>query len=206
MKPHNLGLECGEKTNGNAAALIECVLPAGFMHVLDFCDNHTVSLVQSMAGLLSPAVTGVGYGTLDQRRGKTCDLADFEYLHSRFARILAEYRPFLDVAFPGLPSNPIMEIQFNAYNTDCFLKRHLDGDRRSRVLTFVWFFTMNGERNFEGGQLALETAAGKCLVDPQHNSIVFFPLSCWHAVLPVRVPSNRWEDSRMALNGWFRNP
>jgi Rps23 Pro-64 3,4-dihydroxylase Tpa1-like proline 4-hydroxylase len=38
---------------------------------------------------------------------------------------------------------------------------------------------------------------------PPQNSIVFFPSSYLHEVMPVSCPSRAFADSRLTVNGWL---
>jgi Rps23 Pro-64 3,4-dihydroxylase Tpa1-like proline 4-hydroxylase len=112
----------------------------------------------------------------------------------------------------GFSMGPI-EMQVTASGDGDYFRMHQDADEgSSRQLSFVYFF--HGEpRRFSGGELRLfetemidgrpvPTDRGQTLV-PRQNAIVFFPSRHEHEVLPVRVPSKQFRDSRFTLNGWI---
>jgi hypothetical protein len=90
---------------------------------------------------------------------------------------------------------------------------HIDTDERLtrvRILTCVYYFALS-PRRFSGGQLRLygfpTVAAGgtPAFVDivPETDTMVVFPSWLRHEVLPMRVPSGAWMDSRFSLNCWL---
>ena len=75
------------------------------------------------------------------------------------------------------------------------------------------YFLHKEPRRFSGGELRIfETRLvddrpvpvdhGQTIV-PRQNTIVFFPSRHQHEVLPVRVPSGEFADSRFTVNGWI---
>jgi Rps23 Pro-64 3,4-dihydroxylase Tpa1-like proline 4-hydroxylase len=44
------------------------------------------------------------------------------------------------------------------------------------------------------------------IVQPARNSVVLFPGSLTHEILPVRCPSRNFAHSRFTVNGWLRGP
>jgi Rps23 Pro-64 3,4-dihydroxylase Tpa1-like proline 4-hydroxylase len=105
-----------------------------------------------------------------------------------------------------------IEMQATASGDGDYFRMHQDADDgSSRRLSFVYFFHSE-PRRFSGGELRLfetemidgrpvPTDRGQTLV-PRKNAIVFFPSRHEHEVLPVRVPSKRFGDSRFTINGW----
>ena len=111
-----------------------------------------------------------------------------------------------------------IDVQITASNDGDFFKVHQDNsfveplDVSLRELSFVYYF--NSEpKAFSGGQLrfyesedgevqsSVETASRT--ITPRQNTIVFFPSSHNHEVLPVRCPSRKFRNSRFTVNGWF---
>ena len=41
------------------------------------------------------------------------------------------------------------------------------------------------------------------IVEPRHNSIVFFQAAVMHEVMPISVASRQFRDSRFTVNGWI---
>nr|WP_249815454.1 2OG-Fe(II) oxygenase [Bradyrhizobium sp. 168] len=83
-----------------------------------------------------------------------------------------------------------------------------------RCLSFVYYFRAK-KSSFYGGELRIyrspferrSTFFGDdyALVYPEDNSIVFFPSSVAHEVLPTYVPSKLFHDSRFTVNGWIQS-
>lgn len=97
-----------------------------------------------------------------------------------------------------------------------FYVRHIDTMRpgtgdpqdRLRLITGVYYFHAQ-PKAFEGGALRLHELGGPpdgaahIDIEPVHNSIVFFPAWMPHEVMPVRVSSRRFVDSRFSINCWL---
>ena len=68
-------------------------------------------------------------------------------------------------------------------------------------------------RRFSGGELRIFDNAvidgssvptdRSQLISPRMDVAVLFPSSDEHELLPVRVPSKRFADSRFAITGWI---
>ncbi|MBD2314263.1 2OG-Fe(II) oxygenase [Desertifilum sp. FACHB-1129] len=115
--------------------------------------------------------------------------------------------------------------QFNISDVECQLTLHNDGnyykvhndsgsaDTLTRELTYVYYFNRQ-PKAFSGGELVIYdskvvnnyyvAAETYKVVEPHHNSVVFFPSRYMHEVLPVSVPSRAFMDSRFTINGWVR--
>lgn len=109
-----------------------------------------------------------------------------------------------------------VEMQLTAHNDGCFYKIHNDSGSAktaTRTITYVYYFYRE-PKQFSGGELRLyetELKAGVATtngqyqtIEPKNNSIVFFDSRCKHEVMPVKCPSQQFEDGRFTLNGWFR--
>jgi 2OG-Fe(II) oxygenase superfamily len=148
------------------------------------------------------------------RRSKTLDdLGQFgalfeEKIRESIAEVLSR------LGEKGFSMGPIEE-QATASGDGDYFRMHQDADEGStRQLSFVYFF--HGEpRRFSGGELRIfeteiidgrpvPTDRGQTLV-PRQNAIVFFPSRHEHEVLPVRVPSKQFRDSRFTVNGWIHS-
>lgn len=110
----------------------------------------------------------------------------------------------------------LIEAQVTASGDGSFFGIHTDagyaGANDRRHLTYVYYF--HGEpKGFAGGELRvyddvlrnnkLARAESFQVVEPAHNSIVFFWTRAMHEVRPVRVPSGAFRDSRFTVNGWI---
>lgn len=140
-------------------------------------------------------------------------------------RELGDYRPLLKNKILGLLPELIARLQvtpFEAYGLEtelvahgdgAFFKRHVDTQTnkydeidRLRVLSGVYYF--NAEpKAFSGGALRLYAIGGEpdenfVNVEPIHNSLLVFPSWAPHEVMPVSCPSQRFIDSRFAVNCW----
>ena len=89
--------------------------------------------------------------------------------------------------------------------------RHQDtifgqGNLCKRLLTCVGYFHTE-PKMFEGGNLRVWHDNDKPetnVVEPKHNTAVFFPSWAYHAVEAVKVhPDAKWIDSRFSLNYWM---
>jgi SM-20-related protein len=116
-----------------------------------------------------------------------------------------------------------IETQLTAHNDGNYYKIHNDNsspDTAARRLTYVYYFHRS-PKAFSGGNLAIydtemrdgrayagtnATASNPQIVEPQDNSIVFFPSHYMHEVQPVVCPSQTFADSRFTMNGWIRQP
>jgi len=107
-----------------------------------------------------------------------------------------------------------IEVKLRVYQDGHFFKMHMDNPRDSveshhRTISFVYFFHKE-PRPYEGGDLLLfdtdvesnvHTTSRITRLIPENNSVVFFPSSYWHCVIPLKCPSGAFEDSRFVING-----
>jgi SM-20-related protein len=181
----------------------------GYLHWCDFLGDDLVALARSTTinNRQRFTATTVTTGVPNFRKSQVL-WHDFTELRLRFIMRLGEMMPYIRQAFPRTPQNPEFEVQMTVSGDGDFFKRHTDNGcpaTQLRVLTFVYYYTMTDERRFTGGQLHLATKGGDFAIEPTHNSIVIFPSDWMHAIVPVAIPSQQWEDSRMTLNGWIRS-
>jgi hypothetical protein len=136
----------------------------------------------------------------------------------------APMRAFADAVTPQAldafnlvePQVELREFTIMAYGDGGYFRTHIDTDERVtrvRLLSFVYYFATT-PRRFEGGQLRLHgfpmifpgKAAGPAPtvdVQPDTDSLVVFPSWLRHEVLPVRVASGAWMDSRFTIGCWL---
>ena len=133
----------------------------------------------------------------------------------------AEVRPWFEAwlrgafaqALPRLrmrePSDWRLEIGLSAYlGGGRFFFKHRDDrerDGRIRTLCFSYFFHRQ-PRSFSGGELLLYDDDGTrnfTCIEPQHNSMVFFPAAYIHKVAPFERDVAHFADARFALHGWL---
>jgi len=113
--------------------------------------------------------------------------------------------------------------RFTVGNIDCqitasvdgsYFKQHTDAGANETVkrqLTYVYYFNRE-PKGFTGGELRIyddtirngKLAATESfqLIEPRHNSIVFFQAAVMHEVMPVNMPSKQFRDARFTVNGW----
>ncbi|MDQ0688670.1 Rps23 Pro-64 3,4-dihydroxylase Tpa1-like proline 4-hydroxylase [Streptomyces achromogenes] len=115
----------------------------------------------------------------------------------------------------GHPAFPLgrIELQVTANGDRDYFGMHRDSDGGdTRELTFVYFFSAE-PRRFSGGELrvfetivedgqVVPTDRSQTIV-PRSNLAMFFPSRHDHEVLPIRVPSKAFADSRFSVTGWI---
>jgi hypothetical protein len=152
--------------------------------------------------------------SVDERTRRSLTLDKLDGFRDLFVERIKEYiAEALDrIGEPGFPIGGI-EIQATASGDGDLFRTHLDEEPDgSRAISFVYFLHRE-PRRFSGGELRVyETRMidgkpvpvdhGHTLV-PRLNTIVFFPSRHQHEVLPVRVPSKEFADSRFTINGWI---
>ena len=111
-----------------------------------------------------------------------------------------------------------IDTQITASNHGDFFKVHQDNssieplDIPLRELSYVYYF--NSEpKAFSGGQLRIYNSEngevqssekkGTRTITPSQNTLVLFPSSYDHEVLPVRCPTGKFMNSRFTVNGWL---
>ena len=108
------------------------------------------------------------------------------------------------------PPNPRkFEIEAVVSGDGALFKKHHDmgmKDKTSyRVVSAVYYYSAQPQA-FTGGALRIYSLSGAEFTDvqPINNSIVLFPSMFPHEVMPVSVPSGRFDDSRFSVNCWLR--
>lgn len=105
-----------------------------------------------------------------------------------------------------------LEMELAVHGHGAFFSRHTDVRRDSlgagstRHISAVYYFH-SVPRRFEGGALRLYAAGQSAdmdsvTIEPRNDSLVFFPSSLWHEVLPVHAPDVAFGQQRFALNVW----
>lgn len=146
------------------------------------------------------------------RRARTLDtLGPFA---DTFQKALIEHlEPALKrLQHPGFPVGHI-EMQITASGNGDYFRLHADTDAKStREISFVYYFHRE-PRRFSGGELRLYQSKlidGRLVpadhpqtLSPRQDMLLLFPSANDHEVLPVRVPSEAFADSRFTINGWI---
>jgi hypothetical protein len=121
----------------------------------------------------------------------------------RRSRVLETLGPFEDAFLQRLrrivPQGRI-EHQVAASNDCDYFRAHIDGGGDdTREITFVYFLHSE-PRSFSGGELTIRSSI---VVQPRGDTLALFPSCSVHEVLPVRVPSGAFADSRFTVTGWI---
>jgi SM-20-related protein len=108
------------------------------------------------------------------------------------------------------------EFHISAYRDRGHIGEHIDTFEKAghvRILSCVYYFAMT-PRRFRGGELrlysfpkgrAVDLRSSTSFVDiePRTDTLVIFPSWIRHQVMPVRVPSRAWSESRFTVNCWM---
>jgi SM-20-related protein len=108
-----------------------------------------------------------------------------------------------------------IDCQLTASVDGSYFKAHTDAaanETRKRQFTYVYYFNRE-PKGFAGGELRIyddiirngKFAATESfqIVEPRHNSIVFFHAAVMHEVMPISIPSKQFRDARFTVNGWI---
>ena len=108
------------------------------------------------------------------------------------------------------PDQYWIEMAMSAYIGGDFFAKHTDNGARAsraRMLSFAYYFHRE-PRCFSGGALLLhDSDSDACAftrIEPQHNSIVFFPSSCIHEITAIENSIDDFGGARFAIHGWLR--
>jgi SM-20-related protein len=158
-----------------------------------------------------------GQPRVDQRQRDCLYLSDLGPFREKFTALVRAAIPRM-VAELKLGNAAIepRELEICAYRDGGHFGAHIDTNElvdRVRVVSCVYYFAAE-PRRFHGGSLRLlgfpapsaaDTAAAPDSVDiaPDTDTLVAFPSWMRHQVLPVSVPSGRWEDCRFTINCWL---
>lgn len=182
----------------------------------NFLPPAEVELLLQRALALEPQFvqSGVTDATQNYRRSLSME-APVDVAELISARIRATYPMIIPrLGLRGVTFGRI-ECQLTANNDGSYFRIHTDAGHNntiSRQLTFVYYFNSQ-PKAFAGGELRVyddQIRNNKFartdtfqVVQPRHNSIVFFQAAVMHEVTPVSVPSKLFRDSRFTVNGWI---
>jgi SM-20-related protein len=124
-----------------------------------------------------------------------------------FLRCFERIAPILEQRFGTDLEEPHIELLGQAYNDGGSFAKHSDaaagGPNWQRRLSGI-YYVHRQPKKFDGGGLAVYDRRGKMyVVEPDHNSALFFSRDLVHEVLPVACNSRAFEDSRFAVNVWI---
>jgi SM-20-related protein len=185
------------------------------LHIDNFLDASSLAFLMDSVfrqeSVFRPSAVSDGKG--DYRRSLVMQAPrDIEMLMlARIRQVIPD--AIRQVRVPAFDVS-LIECQVTANNDGSYFRVHTDaGDPTTirRVFTYVYYFN-HQPRAFEGGDLRLyddQIRNNKFaridsfqVIEPRHNSIVFFNAAVMHEVTPVRVPSGLFRDSRFTVNGW----
>jgi SM-20-related protein len=124
---------------------------------------------------------------------------------------LKQALPDIFAALSAAPFTPRYEIELVAHGDGAHYKLHQDvrpGVQRDRTISGVYYFNRQ-PKAFSGGQLRLHALSESLKpgafadIEPENDSVVFFPSWFPHEVLPVSCPSGEFMDARFAVNCWL---
>jgi len=157
---------------------------------------------------------GADRAAVDERLRRSRTLDDLGPFHDEFVEKLKEVlAPVLErLRQPAFPVGRI-ELQITASGDGDYFRLHRDAEKDdTREIAFVYHFHRE-PRHFSGGELRLfdtEKIKGEFhatdrshIASPRLDQILFFPARSEHELLPVRVPSKDFRDSRFTVNGWI---
>ncbi len=155
--------------------------------------------------------------SLKFRRSLRLDLAYFEEYGSLLKERIAAVAPqiFVELGIENFDIQ-IFEMEMIASYDGCYFTPHTDNSYPQtafRQVSCVYYFHKE-PKPYRGGELRIyDTQRQKPHppilhgaydeVIPANNSIVFFPSSCIHEILPVFSPSQAFDDSRFTINTWL---
>ncbi|HEY1979768.1 MAG TPA: 2OG-Fe(II) oxygenase [Xanthobacteraceae bacterium] len=173
-------------------------------------EAMVAKLLDYVAARRTDFKSSVGYGESHELRSSLSltDPGPFKAPIENFVRGIAA-SAFAELNVAERVGEPEVA-DFAAYRDGDHFGAHIDTTvhpTRVRVVTCVYYFAMIPHR-FSGGDLrlyGLRTFSGSgsaSVVDvaPETDTMVVFPSWLRHEVLPVRVPSGAWGDSRFSLN------
>ena len=198
----------------------EGTAPVPFVRMTDFlprerCDDLLAEVVAERERFV-PAKVGDGEVDLDMRHALVAPPRIRRKVRSWFVPRL---RGVVESVLARLPAVCDLgayrvELDVTAHLNGHFFKVHRDWNEKRtphRRISYAWYFHRE-PRRFSGGDLLLSDTDRETeryvpgaftRIDPQHNSIVFFPSGCWHQITPVHGGGDDFGDGRFTVNGWL---
>ena len=195
-------------------------LPAPLLQFDDFLDpskvDRLIEFVRAHEGDLSPSsvLAAPGDEPSDVRRSRT--MFELDEVWPMFERQLVALLPMMrrELGVPWFKLGRI-ERQLTVHHDGDFFGLHNDSggpEVATRALTYVYYFNLE-PKQFEGGELwvydfvdrdhVLHKGEDHVVIEPRHNSIIFFPSWVHHEVRPVRALAEGLDGCRITVNGWF---
>lgn len=191
--------------------------PVPFVRRTDFLSprrgRELLALGRANRERFKPAVDGVVDRADPSRRMALVERTVTErevrpWFEPRLRDAFSEALPRLRLHEPRPACEYWLELAMSAHLPGGFFAKHTDNDSgpgRTRRVNFAYYFH-HQPRPFSGGDLLLHDAAGGTFtrIDPQHNSIVFFPASAVHQTTIVeRAAGALGSAVRFAIQGWL---
>lgn len=203
-------------TGSEPPARLPGLQPAPFLLLKNFLPRafHEILMptALSVQDQLTPAMVGNEEYKPEVR--ESLELRAHSDIHKRFDAHVRQFLPSV-ISRLKVPSFEIGKVQVSlrTYLDGHFFRLHMDcpadGKNADRTVSYVYFYH-KVPRAYTGGDLLMFdtdmandkfTTSGFTSIQPEDNTIVFFPSACYHSVVPVRCPSKAFEDSRFVING-----
>jgi len=147
---------------------------------------------------------------------KLDDLASVVDVEARVREIIPDAAAHFGLP---LPADYDFEMQLTTHGDGGHFKIHNDNatERTApRFMTYIYYFSRLPQP-FSGGQLRLYDdsridasswvpMATFSEINPENNTLLFFPSRHFHEVLPTLCRTDDFGDGRFTLNGWVRTP
>lgn len=193
-------------------------LPCPFVSIKSFLtDGEHVGLLElacRQREAVVPSTVGEGAHRPEIRSSKLVPKTGTREITPWFLPRLRELLPeILPRLLPQRVDVERIELQMTMHDDGDFYSVHRDiGDNKTRTRRVTWVYYFHRQPvGFSGGDLLLYDTDLKgdgyslafTRIQPEDNSIVFFPSACVHQVTPIHCTSGDLRDSRFTLNGWL---
>jgi len=165
--------------------------------------------------------SAVGYGPeesakVDYSRRRSRLLSELGGFQNDIIHKIQHLVPAMCERLGNTPFAPTgLETELAAHGDEAFFSTHVDtfhdqGIANPRVISLVYYFH-EIPKAFTGGVLRLHSlgASGEqgtfVDIEPEYDTLIFFPSWFPHEVLPVKCPSRRFIHSRFAINCWVHS-
>jgi Rps23 Pro-64 3,4-dihydroxylase Tpa1-like proline 4-hydroxylase len=172
-----------------------------------------LSIAQNSCDRFVPS--DIGYGEskgIDLARRRSSKLKHLGELDSELQQRAQEALPLIFDQLGYTPFEPAwLEFEMVAHSDGAHFSRHADTVIRPemssyRAISAVYYFH-GRPKSFHGGFLRIHSIGGNegsfVDIEPTNDKLIFFPSWYPHEVTPVVCPSDRFGDSRFAINCWI---
>lgn len=209
----------GQVLNGDHRK-IPTKLPGEFVQFHDFLSakqhNEVLSFVKENQNYSKYSCNG-GQVNFAKRKTLVINFKEagkpiIEIIKKHVLNVLPEVKSRLSLAPFPVKS---LEMKISVHLDGFYFKAHTDDQLiPSRKMAFLYYFNFE-EKAFEGGDFLLFDTDFKhdkkaiiehifTRIRPIDNSILFIPSGFYHAVTPVILPSNQFEQGRFCISGHVR--